>query len=134
MAGSLKAVRQSGRETVSHPVEPFRGPAALFRSSHMKNFRTFNHAVSFYRAARALELPAHLRDQLSRAASSIALNCAEARGKDSLKDQLRFFRIAMGSVRESQAILILADLEAAAIWIALDHVAASLYRLIERAR
>jgi len=78
----------------------------------MKNFRTFNHAVSFYRAARALELPAHLRDQLSRAASSIALNCAEARGKDSLKDQLRFFRIAMGSVgttpiraKEAEAVL-----------------------------
>jgi hypothetical protein len=29
----------------------------------MKNFRTFALAVSFYRAARSLDLPAHLRDQ-----------------------------------------------------------------------
>ena len=100
----------------------------------MKDFRTFNLAVTFYREARCLQLPAHLRDQLSRAASSIALNCAEARGKDSLKDQLRYFRIAMGSVRESQAVLILADLDAAPIWMTLDRVAASLYRLIQMAR
>ena len=100
----------------------------------MKDFRTFNLAVAFYRMTRSLELPAHLRDQLSRAASSIALNLAEARGKDSLKDQLRFFRIAMGSTREAQAALILAGLESSTAWEHLDHLAASLFRLIQRAR
>ncbi|MBX7138295.1 MAG: four helix bundle protein, partial [Oligoflexia bacterium] len=45
-----------------------------------------------------------------RATLSIALNLAEGRGKPTRKDQLRFFSIAFGSVRECQAILILHDL------------------------
>ena len=100
----------------------------------MKDFRTFQLAAAFYKLCRQLDLPAHLRDQLLRAASSIALNAAEGRGKPTLKDQLRFFHIAMGSTREAQAVLILADLEHHDAWRALDRVAASLYRLIERAR
>ena len=45
-----------------------------------------------------------------------------------------FFQIAMGSVRECQGALILADLENSASWTTLDAVAASLHRLLERAR
>jgi four helix bundle protein len=100
----------------------------------MKGFRTFDQAVVFYRTARNLELPGYLRDQLVRAASSVALNLAEARGKHTRKEQVRYFHIALGSVRESQAALILADLEASEAWSQLDRLAASLYRLIERAR
>lgn len=44
-------------------------------------------------------------DQLLRSASSIALNIAEGSGKRTLSDQIRFYSIAMGSLRESQAIL-----------------------------
>ena len=99
----------------------------------MKNFRTFHLAVKFYRQVRTLKLPGHLKDQLFRAASSICLNLAEGRGKVSRKDQLRYFHIAMGSVRECQAALILADLEYSASWAELDSVAASLHRLLERA-
>ena len=79
-------------------------------------------------------LPGHLRDQLSRAASSIALNLAEGRGKNTRKEQLRYFHIAMGSTREAQAALILADLESSPAWEQLDNLAASLYRLILHAR
>jgi len=100
----------------------------------MRNFRTFQMAVNFYRLAHELRLPAHLRDQLLRAASSIALNLAEGRGKPTVKDQLRFFHIAMGSTREAQAVLMLAGLEASAAWTALDSLAASLYRLIRAAQ
>jgi four helix bundle protein len=100
----------------------------------MKNFKTFNQAVTFYRLIRALDLPGHLRDQLSRAASSIALNLAEGRGKNTRKEQLRYFHIAMGSTREAQAALILADLESSPAWEQLDNLAASLYRLIVNAR
>src|SRR4051812_21812449 len=110
----------------------FRTP--IFGDQAMQNFRTFQLAVTFYRQARGLKLPGHLRDQLLRASSSIALNLAEGRGKATLKDQVRFFSIAMGSARESQAVLILADLEGSSIWLALDQVTASLYRLIQRAR
>ena len=78
-------------------------------------------------------MQSHLKEQLSRAASSVALNLAEGRGKRTQKDQARFFQIAFGSVRECQAILILADLNDSPVWKTLDVLAAHLYRLIERA-
>ena len=59
---------------------------------------------------------------------------AEGRGKNTRKEQLRYFHIAMGSTREAQAALILADLEASPAWQQLDNLAASLYRLILHAR
>ena len=100
----------------------------------MKNFRTFQLAVRFYRLSKSLKLPLHLSDQLKRAASSTALNLAEGRGKPTQRDQLKFFHIAMGSVRESQAILILADLESSEAWSLLDVLAAHLFMLIKNAR
>lgn len=97
----------------------------------MKNFRTFNLAVEFYQQAKGLKLSASLKDQLHRAAQSIALNLAEGKGKLTPKDQLRFFSIAFGSVRECQAILILAELQETALWRSLDNVAAHLFQLIK---
>ena len=48
----------------------------------LSKFRTYQHAVSFYRATRQLKLPGHLKDQLERAAASVVLNLAEvASGK-----------------------------------------------------
>ena len=99
----------------------------------MKKFRTFDCAVAFYRLCRTLKMSRHLKEQLSRAASSIALNLAEGRGKATSRDQARFFQIAFGSVRECQAILILAELEGSEAWQTLDSLAAHLYRLLERA-
>ena len=55
-----------------------------------------------------MQLSGHLKDQLLRASSSIALNLAEGSGRFGIKDQKRFFHIAFGSLRECQAIL---DLE-----------------------
>ena len=100
----------------------------------MKNFKTFNLAVEFYRAMRALRLPGPEQDQCRRAALSIALNLAEGRGKSTLKDQLRFFSIAMGSVRECQAILLLCELQGSKYWALLDSLAASLFKLIRNAK
>jgi len=74
-------------------------------------------------------LPAHLRDQLKRAASSVVLNLAEGAGRGTNADQRRFFQIAMGSLRESRAILDIANItlhdELA------DKLGAHLYRLIQ---
>ena len=81
-----------------------------------------------------LPVKSHLKDQLFRAASSIALNLAEGRGKGSNKDQARFFQIAFGSLRECQAVLTLADLERSEAWQTLDKLAAHLFRLIKSAR
>lgn len=100
----------------------------------MNQFCTLNLAVSFYRACRQLKLPAHLKDQLARASSSIALNLAEGRGKPSIKDQKRYFHIAMGSIRECQTLLVLADLEENQQLVTLlDHLAACTYRPLQRA-
>ena len=74
----------------------------------MKNFRTYDLAVSFYQATERLKLGSHLRNQLLRASSSTVLNLAEGRGRKTGSDQKRFFQIALGSHRECQAILELA--------------------------
>ncbi|RMG42543.1 MAG: four helix bundle protein [Candidatus Dadabacteria bacterium] len=97
----------------------------------MKTFRTFRLASKFYKLCRALPLKGTMRDQLLRAASSIALNLAEGRGKSSLKDQRRFFHIALGSLRECQAIFILEELEESPAYKVLDSLGAHLYRLIQ---
>ena len=99
----------------------------------MRDFRTFQISVEFYHRVRDLKLPRHLKDQLLRAASSISLNLMEGRGKPTRCDQLRYFHIAMGSTRECQAVFALTrpDEEITRL---LDLLAASLYRLIERAR
>ncbi len=100
----------------------------------MKNFRTFQLAVSFYRQIQCQKLPSALQSQLDRAASSIALNLAEGRGRNSYKDQLRFFHIALGSLRECEAILTLANLTETPIWKTLDSLGAHLFKLIKFAK
>lgn len=100
----------------------------------MSEFRTLSLAISFYRAACSLPLPRHLKERLVRASCSIALNLSEGRGKPTLRDQLRFFHVAMGSARECQTILVLADLESSMLWADIDKLSASLYRLITRAK
>ena len=75
-----------------------------------------------------------LRTQLLDAASSVALNLAEARGKPTRRDQLRFFHIAMGSLRESQAVLVLEELSDTRAAACADALGAHLYRLIQNAR
>ncbi|MCB0345761.1 MAG: four helix bundle protein [Bdellovibrionales bacterium] len=100
----------------------------------MQNFRTFDLAVEFYRLARCLMLPRHAKDQLTRAAHSIALNLAEGNGKHTTKEQRRFFHIAMGSLRECQAVLIIEELQNSAEWKVLDNLGAHLYKLIQNAR
>ncbi len=48
---------------------------------------------------------AHLRDQLARAATSIALNVAEGAGEFSRQDKHRFYRMARRSAAECAAVL-----------------------------
>ena len=97
----------------------------------MKNFHTFSLAVEFYRLASELPLKGNLRDQLSRASSSIVLNLAEGAGRSSQADQCRFYSIAMGSLRECQAILDLATSRCPTAEKVADKLAAHLYKLIK---
>ncbi len=100
----------------------------------IKNFRTYDLAVSFYRLIQKLSVEKHLRDQLLRASSSIALNLAEGSGKPTRKDQIKFFSIAMGSLRESQAILELEEVIERDVLESADKLGASIYRLVQNAR
>ena len=100
----------------------------------MKNFRTYGLATSFYAECRTLTLPAFLRDQLERAAASVALNLAEGAGRQTKADQRRFYSIAFGSLRECQAVLDLAGVKKEGLFELSDSLAASLYKLIESRR
>jgi four helix bundle protein len=75
---------------------------------------------------------ADYKDQFKRAALSVPLNLAEGRGRASTTDQVRFFSIAFGSVRECQALLEIAHQESSEAYAILDKVAASLYLLIKK--
>lgn len=97
----------------------------------MKNFRTYHIAVEFYRASSKTKFPSHLREQFSRASSSIVLNLAEGAGRFGAKDQRRFYSIAFASLRECQAILVLADVRDSQIEEIADRLAAHIFRLIK---
>ena len=99
----------------------------------MKNFRTFNLAVEFYRNAKSLPLSGNVKEQFNRASLSIALNLAEGRARRTHKDQLRFFNISFASLREIQAIMIIESLENTEEFKNLDVLAAHLYNLIKYA-
>ena len=77
----------------------------------LKDFIAFQIAKEIYRECKGIKLPPHLSDQLMRASSSIALNIAEGSGKRTSRDQAKFYSIALGSLRESQAILEIEDIE-----------------------
>lgn len=96
----------------------------------LQNFRTFQISVNFYQECLKIKLPRHLKDQMNRASSSISLNLAEGYGKSTYKDQRKFFHIAMGSLRESQSILILSNMKNTKAFSLSDHLGASLYKLI----
>jgi len=94
----------------------------------LKNFRTYQLAVSFYQSCQPIRLPAFLKTQLLRASSSIALNLAEGSSRPVGKDRLRFYRIALGSLRECQAVLDL-NPQLCGLKKSADQLGGSLYRL-----
>ena len=71
----------------------------------LKNFRTYQLAVSVYRGCETVAAKHHLRDQLLRASLSVVLNLAEGSAKPSIKDRARFYGIAFASAKEVQSIL-----------------------------
>ena len=99
----------------------------------MNNFRTYNLALELYKACQSLKVADFLRNQLDRAASSIVLNLAEGNGRRTTADRKRFFQIAYGSLKETQAILDISDTSPKIVAMA-DVLGAHLYRLIKNAR
>jgi four helix bundle protein len=95
----------------------------------MKNFKTYQLAKELYLECLKLEIKGELRDQLHRASLSIVLNLAEGSGKITAPDQRRFYSIAFGSLRETQALVDL--LQNKQLIIQADKLGASLWRLME---
>ena len=96
----------------------------------MKNFRTYQLALEFYKNAKDLKLKRPLQDQYDRALLSIVLNLSEGSGKFTKKDRRRFYSISMGSMREVQTLLQITD--SFHLHPQADRLAAHIYRLIER--
>src|SRR5690242_1433254 len=97
-------------------------------------FKAFDLAVTFHRLATTIETPAFLKDQFTRASSSIVLNLAEGSGKTSPRDRARFFEYAYASTKECQAILCLligAPLEASDL---ANQLGGMTYRLVQNNR
>lgn len=95
----------------------------------LKNFKAYQLAKLFYQGCKPLRLPTHLKDQLMRSSSSIALNLAEAAGNRTEKEQLRAFTLALGSLRESEAILDIEQVQDPAVCDLANQLGAVLFKL-----
>jgi four helix bundle protein len=95
----------------------------------MKNFRTYQLAVDFYRKCKSVEVSEPIKSQFERASLSVVLNIAEGAGKITPKDKRKFYSIAMGSLRETQCILEL--IERPDLNNNSQHLAGSLYKLLQ---
>ena len=95
----------------------------------MKKFRTIDLSEKFYHQTENLKLSGNLRDQLTRASSSIALNLAEGNTKPSVKEKKRYYQTAYASLKECQSILRLAKIENENVNEQADFLGACLYKL-----
>lgn len=96
----------------------------------MKTFKTLELAITFYDQVQQIKVSGNLKDQLHRAASSIALNLAEGNAKASINDKRRFFQTAYGSLRECQTVFKLLKVSDAAAVTTADQLGAYLYKLV----
>jgi len=71
----------------------------------MKNFKTYQKALKLCKLIQNEKFPYYLKDQILRASSSVVLNLAEGSAKESKKDQKKFYFIALGSLKETGAVL-----------------------------
>lgn len=95
----------------------------------LDRFDVYQISKKFYWACKELKLQWFLYDQLLRASSSITLNIAEGSGKRTPLDQGRFYSIALGSLRECQAILELERVDNPNLKMQADQHGAMLFKL-----
>ncbi len=96
----------------------------------MKTFRTLEVAIQFHELVNTVSITGHLRDQLFRASSSIALNLSEGNAKPSEKEKKRYYQTAYGSLKECQTILRLIKNQDQELEQKADHLGACLYKLV----
>jgi four helix bundle protein len=97
----------------------------------LKKFKTFQLAIEFHQLLLKVKTPVYLKDQLQRASSSVALNLAEGSGKQSAKDQSRFYQISFGSLQEVYAILIILNIHEGEMYKHYFHLSCSIKKLID---
>ncbi len=95
----------------------------------LKDFRAFQFAKEFHWSCKNLKVSKYLQDQLLGASSSVVLNLAEGSGKRTAAEQRRFYGIALGSLRECEAILELERIDQIALRQTLDQLGAILFKL-----
>ncbi len=95
----------------------------------LKNFRAFQLAKEFHISCKNMKVSRYLQDQLLRASSSVALNVAEGSGKRTAPEQRRFYGIALGSLRECEAIFELEAIDQSLPRRQIDELGAILFTL-----
>ena len=96
----------------------------------IRNFRTYDLAIKFYRQCLRQPLVHPEKGQLRRASLSICNNLGEGWGRRTPSDRRHFFDIAFGSLRESQTIIVATELKDKELIATADQLGASLYRLV----
>lgn len=97
----------------------------------MKGFRTLELAIEFYEKVEAANISGHLRDQILRAAASVALNLSEGKAKPSEKEKKRFYQIAYASIQECKTAFKLLKCEDKEIIDLADKLGAYTYNLLK---
>jgi four helix bundle protein len=98
----------------------------------LSKFRAFALAKDLYQRCKKLNLPEPLRDQVLRATSSIALNLAEGSGRRTSADRKRFFTMALGSLRECEAVLLLECVGDPTLHALMDELGAIVFTLAKK--
>jgi four helix bundle protein len=94
----------------------------------IKNFLAYDLAIQLHSKCETVKSKYYIKDQLERATLSIVLNLAEGSGKPTKPEQRRFYSIALGSIRETEALLrILKQAEALKL---LDRLGGMVYCLV----
>ena len=97
----------------------------------MSKFRTLELAIEFHDGIEKLNVKGHLRDQLFRAATSIALNLSEGNAKPSEKEKKRYYQTAYASCQECKTILQLAKITDRKVVDTADKLGAWLHNLVK---
>ena len=95
----------------------------------LSQFDAYQVAKSYYLECKKQKVPYFLHGQLMRAASSIVLNIAEGSAKRSPADQKRFYGIALGSLRECQAITDMENKSSQTLTELSDRLGAMLFKM-----
>ena len=93
-------------------------------------FRAYQLSIEFYHRCHGLAAPGFLKNQLLRAASSVALNLSKGSAKSSEKERRRYYGIALASLTECQTALELNSTRTPALLDLADHLGACLYRRV----